>query len=201
MPYHSLESLSDYDPHYNGGYYGHEANKNQFSTFMLDPNVKMYWVAFFSLLAYWGLLWFLRHAFGDCHHQNEEESMPSIKSPAGRTGEESAPPINAPTGYGRWVQHPDTTNAHQRLGRASRVLGDLILMLLSVLILNTIGQGNSRIVMILTWIFFGFAVFWSIFEAAKESHLARFLFGMIFYGIMLAIGALAFIYGFHGYYD
>lgn len=49
--------------------------------------------------------------------------------------------------------------------------------------------------------YFGFAVFWSIFEAARESQIARLLFGMIFYGIILAIGSLSFVHGFRGVYD
>ncbi|KAI8077881.1 uncharacterized protein BX664DRAFT_369559 [Halteromyces radiatus] len=188
--------FGDYDPYYGGGgYYGRGDRASDFSLFMMDPNVKMYWVAFFSLLAYWGLVWFLRHVFGDGHYSSGVNT---------RTTEDGvAVPQNtdATGGYRGWIQRPGTSNAHNRLTRASQVLGDLILMLLSVLVLNTIGQSRTRIVMILTWVFFGFAVFWSIFEAAKESHVARFLFGMIFYGIVLAIGILSFTHGFHGFFD
>lgn len=48
--------------------------------------------------------------------------------------------------------------------------------------------------------YFGFAVFWSIFEAARESHIARFIYAAIFYGIALAIAGLAFRRGFDEFY-
>ncbi|KAI8332864.1 hypothetical protein BC941DRAFT_473902 [Chlamydoabsidia padenii] len=182
MSHQRASTFSDYDPYYGGGgYYGHGGQINDLSMFVMDHHVRMYWIAFFVLVAYWGFLWFLRHVFGD-GHQNARNAVPT---------EEEAPAPPQATNGGSTKQN--------RLTRASQVLGDLTLMLLSVLVLNTIGQGGTRIIMILTWVFFGFAVFWSIFEASKESHIARFIFGMLFYGIILAIGIISFQHGFHSY--
>ncbi|CAO3598665.1 unnamed protein product [Absidia cylindrospora] len=137
--------FNDHDPYYNGGgYYGHGERINDFSIFMMDHHVRMYWIAFFALLAYWGFLWFLRHVFGDGHQ---------ARSGATTAEEEvAAPPQNNTGGYSRWIRRPGTTSTHNRLTRASQVLGDLILMLLSVLVLNTVGQGSTRSIMILTWV-------------------------------------------------
>ncbi|ORX56734.1 hypothetical protein DM01DRAFT_1303010 [Hesseltinella vesiculosa] len=157
----------------------------------------MAWVAFFALFAYWGFVWFLRHLFGRGSHTytygypREDVSVPPVVA-----GSEAAAPAQpTPAGYRAWVQSP-----HNRLTRVSLLLGELVLLLLGALVLNTIGQGSTRIVMILCWVYFGFAVFWSIFEAAKESPIARFVFGLVCYAIVLAIGIMAFVNGFYTNY-
>lgn len=50
------------DPLNYGGGYGYSI-----SAFMANRYVRSYWIAFFALWVYWGLLWFLRHAFGNGH--------------------------------------------------------------------------------------------------------------------------------------
>ncbi|KAI7880521.1 hypothetical protein K492DRAFT_130010 [Lichtheimia hyalospora FSU 10163] len=157
-------------------------------------NVKLAWIAFFALWVYWGLIWFLRHAFGDEEQQEsttrQEGDAEATAAGAGATG----------AGIRGWLGRRRVRRAHSRLSRASDVLRDLVLMLLSVLLLNTLGRGSTRTVMILAWVFFAFAVIWSIFEAAYESRIARFIYGAIFYGIALSIAALAFKHGFHEFH-
>jgi hypothetical protein len=42
-----------------------------FGEFLLDKNVKSYWVALFSLCLYWGFFWFFRHLFGANESRDE----------------------------------------------------------------------------------------------------------------------------------
>ena len=53
------------DPFYYGGPNG------SIATFLMIHNVKLAWIAFFALWVYWGLIWFLRHAFGDGHQGSD----------------------------------------------------------------------------------------------------------------------------------
>ncbi|KAI8144257.1 hypothetical protein BJV82DRAFT_557183 [Fennellomyces sp. T-0311] len=189
----------DNDPYYNG------QNAGSLASFLMIRDVKYYWIAFFALWAYWGLLWFLRHVFGD-GHMAADYAPPADREAAvtGAEGDQAEqqqqPRAGVITRMRGWVRKPHVSRTHSRLSRASDVLRDLVLLLLSVLVLNTLGRGSTHTVMILAWVFFGFAVVWSIFEASYESHVARFIYGAIFYGIALAIGALAFKHGFHEFH-
>ncbi|KAJ2956327.1 hypothetical protein NQZ79_g7792 [Umbelopsis isabellina] len=167
---------------YNGAY-GYPYNLEDYTAPQRD--FKGAWTAFFALWLLWGLFWFLRHAFGDAH-QVDADAEANTKS--------------------RW--HVGTTHAvysnnpsilQSRLSRGSEVLGDLVVLLLAALAINTFAGGITHAVMILSWIFFGFAVFWAVFEAAVEHHIARFVFGLIFYGIAIAIAALGYRYGWQTY--
>ncbi|KAF7729316.1 hypothetical protein EC973_004572 [Apophysomyces ossiformis] len=187
-------------PGYIGGYPGNYGNiyddtyrmqDMDLNLFLMDRNVRLYWVAFLSLWVYWGLFWFLRHVFGDGHMEY------AARSEGTGTAAAEAPPT---TGLRAWIRRPSVARTHSRLNRASEILRDLVLMLLSVLILNTLARGGTRAVMILAWIFFGFAIFWSIFEASYEHHIARFVYAVIFYGIALAIAGISFRHGFHNIY-
>ncbi|KAH8549806.1 hypothetical protein BGW37DRAFT_558799 [Umbelopsis sp. PMI_123] len=162
----------------NGAYpsysaYGFLNNPNEY--FQLLRDFKLAWSAFFALWLLWGLFWFLRHAFGD-------GTQPAAEA----TDTEAAQ-------KGRW--HFGGSH-HHRINRSSEMLRDLVLLLLASLALNTFAGGISRAVMILSWIYFGFAIFWAVFEAAIEHHIARFIFAFVFYGIAIAIAALGYHYGF-----
>ncbi|KAL1926298.1 hypothetical protein VTP01DRAFT_5995 [Rhizomucor pusillus] len=194
--YNDASNLYYADPLNYGPAYGYSI-----SSFMANRYVRLSWAAFFALWVYWGLLWFLRHAFGDGHQgpgyptrQQQDESIEAAEGAAAHQ------PTATRGGWIGWMRRPRVAHTHSRLSRASDVLRDLVLMLLSVLIPNTVGRGSTRPVMILSWIYFGFAVFWSIFEAARESHIARFIYAAIFYGIALAIAGLAFRRGFDEFY-
>ncbi|KAI8071573.1 hypothetical protein BC940DRAFT_234230 [Gongronella butleri] len=200
-------SSDHHNPYYDDGYYGggRGGDRNtDLNYFLMSPYVKMAWIAFFALLAYWAFVWFVRHLFGRGYYAYpytttattayaREDPLPAAASTVPAAAGDQQPPQQ------QMPQPPQPQPI--RLTRVSTVLGELVLLLLGVLVLNTIGQGSTRIVMILTWVYFGFAVFFSIFEAAKESPMARFLFGLIFFGIAMAIGILSFVYGFHTSYD
>lgn len=105
MSYQRGSNSNEYDPYYGGGgYYGRGGQLNDLSSFVMDHHVRMYWVAFFVLVAYWGFLWFLRHVFGD-GHQNARNAVPT---------EEEAPaqPQANSGGYRRWIRRPGTSGAH-----------------------------------------------------------------------------------------
>ncbi|KAG2173715.1 hypothetical protein INT43_005135 [Umbelopsis isabellina] len=156
---------------YNGAY-GYPNNFEDYTAPQRD--FKGAWTAFFALWLLWGLFWFLRHAFGD-GHSVDADAEANTKS--------------------RW----QVGTPHSRLSRGSDVLRDLVVLLLAALAINTFAGGITHAVMILSWIFFGFAVFWAVFEAAVEHHIARFIFGFIFYGIAIAIAALGYRYGWQSY--
>ncbi|KAG0164469.1 hypothetical protein DFQ28_010280 [Apophysomyces sp. BC1034] len=136
-----MSDRSGYPGDYYGNYYGNPEDTN-FSLFVMDRNVKLYWVAFLTLWVYWGLFWFLRHVFGDGRTDYGARSE--------ATG--SAAEAAAPTGLRAWTRRPGVAQTQSRLSRASELLRDLVLMLLSVLILNTISRGGTRVVMILAWL-------------------------------------------------
>ncbi|KAI8144143.1 hypothetical protein BJV82DRAFT_608481 [Fennellomyces sp. T-0311] len=167
-------------------YAGVGGANDSLDAFMSDRNVKLSWIAFFALWVFWGYFWFVRHVFGD-GHQDVDYS-----------GRDEAVEVNpvANTAPRPWIRHPIAVSTHNRLTRATNVLHDLVLMLFSVLALNTFARGATRPVMIISWIFFAFAVFWTIFEASYEHHMARLFYGIIFYSLAIAIGALAFRDGF-----
>ncbi|CDH53205.1 predicted protein [Lichtheimia corymbifera JMRC:FSU:9682] len=112
------------------------AETTSLASFMADRDVKLSWIAFFALWIFWCLLWFLRHVFGDGHQGADY---------AGR--EEGDAVANRP-----WIRHPLAIATHSRLSRATDVLRDLVLMLFSMLALNTLARGVQRQVMILCWV-------------------------------------------------
>ncbi|CAO3667539.1 unnamed protein product [Umbelopsis ramanniana] len=154
------------------GAFGYPNDPNEYIEPLRD--FKSAWTAFFALWLLWGLFWFLRHAFGDGTQPAEEAADTEAAQ------------------KGRW----HFGNSHHRINRSSEMLRDLVLLLLAALALNTFAGGISRAVMILSWIYFGFAVFWAVFEAAVEHHIARFIFAFVFYGIAIAIAALGYHNGF-----
>jgi hypothetical protein len=83
-----------------------------------------------------------------------------------------------------------------RLDNAHRVLFENTLLLFSVLALNTFATGSTRAVMILSWIFFAFTVVHAFTEVAVDHRFIRLAFSLVFYGVTLAIGGLAFAQGF-----
>ncbi|KAL7311345.1 hypothetical protein PS15m_009119 [Mucor circinelloides] len=174
------------------------------SNFVTDPYVRSSWIAFFTLWVLWGLAYFLRHAFG-YDHVNQTTAATTTK-----TGTTTAVPAHQDpeTAVGGGVEGDATgtrkpkwngfhTSMTDRLRRAHEVLFENTLLLLSVLTLNTFGSGSTRAVMILAWIFFAFTVIHAFTEVGIYHHFIRMFFNIVFYGITLAIGGLAFHYGWH----
>lgn len=83
-----------------------------------------------------------------------------------------------------------------RLANAHRVLFENTLLLLSVLVLNTFATGSTRAVMILTWFFLRSPSFMHSPKSGVEHRFIRLGFNLVFFGVTLAIGGLAFAQGF-----
>ncbi|KAI8145659.1 hypothetical protein BJV82DRAFT_601768 [Fennellomyces sp. T-0311] len=146
-------------------------------TFVLDNNVRLTWIAFFTLWVLWGFVYFLRHVFGE---DSNEKPAPAEQDPETAAKKAKWQPQGA---FG------------SRLANAHRVLQENTLLLLSVLVLNTFGTGSTRAVMILSWIFFALTAVVSITEIGYGHRFIRFVYSAAFYGITLAIGGLAFARG------
>ncbi|KAI8338493.1 hypothetical protein BC941DRAFT_373894 [Chlamydoabsidia padenii] len=141
--------------------------------FITDYYVKRTWIGFFTLWVLWGLVYMIRFAVGENNKSSPQD-----------------PETGATTSEKKPYSH------HSRLANAHRVLFENTLLLLSVLVLNTFATGSTRAVMILTWIFFAFTVIYAFTEVGVEHHLLRLGFNLVFYGVTLAIGGLAFAHGF-----
>ncbi|CEP14147.1 hypothetical protein [Parasitella parasitica] len=151
-----------------------------FGEFLVNKFVKGYWTALFILCMYWGFFLFAQHIFGDgntYHNANLRHSR-----------EGAVHSLDA--------ARYDNVHSWARLHRTANMIRDLVLLLLSVLIINTLARGGTRSVMILTWIYLGAAIFWSIFEMLYEHHIARLAYSTVFYGIAITIGGIAFKNGF-----
>ncbi|KAG2192406.1 hypothetical protein INT46_007885 [Mucor plumbeus] len=178
--------------------------QSSISTFVTDPYVRSSWIAFFTLWVLWGLVYFLRHAFGNDYANHTTTTT--------KTGTAAAPAVQDPeTTVGGGVPGDATattatkqprwrgadTSLRDRLRRTHEVLLENTLLLLSVLTLNTFGSGSTRAVMILAWIFFAFTVINAFTEVGIHHHFIRLVFNIVFYGVTLAIGGLAFSQGWH----
>lgn len=173
--------------------------QSNISAFVTDPYVRSSWIAFFTLWVLWGLAYFLRHAFGNDHVNQTATTtkpgtaaVPTQQDPETAIGggvEGDATTTNKP----KWKGFH--TSLTDRLRRTHEVLFENTLLLLSVLTLNTFGSGSTRAVMILAWIFFAFTVVNAFTEIGVSHHFIRLIFNIVFYGVTLAIGGLAFSQG------
>ncbi|KAI8381217.1 uncharacterized protein BYT42DRAFT_565711 [Radiomyces spectabilis] len=146
------------------------------NSFVRESHVRLTWIAFFTLWVLWGLVYFLRHALSCCKDK----------------GTAAAEDAEAGESKAKESKHHKIGD---RLANAHRVLFENTLLLLSVLVLNTLGAGSTRAVLILTWIYFGFTVIHAFTEIGVDHHFVRLFFNLVFYGITLAIGGLAFSHG------
>jgi hypothetical protein len=106
-------AFTDSDPRYSGsGYYGHNVKVGGFSKFMTNVDVKMYWISFFSLLAYWGLLWFLRHAFANGHsHTADDDTLKRSNRRGGERHKNDTQPSNS-DGFRSWTHLRGTNSVY-----------------------------------------------------------------------------------------
>ncbi|KAI9343343.1 hypothetical protein BD770DRAFT_447374 [Pilaira anomala] len=142
-----------------------------------NGNIRSSWIAFFTLWVLWGLSYFLRHITDynkDIHRDNNH-----------------TPEMEEGTGGKKGWKNMNNSLA-DRLRRSHEVLFENTLLLLSVLTLNTLAGGVTRAVVILCWIFFAFTLIHALTEVGYHNNFIRMVFNLIFYGITLAIGALAF---------
>ncbi|ORY94567.1 hypothetical protein BCR43DRAFT_476343 [Syncephalastrum racemosum] len=145
-------------------------------SFLEDNNVRLTWIAFFTLWVLWGLVYFVRHVWAD---NATEKPAPASQDPEAA----SKPRWKPQGGFGG------------RIANAHRVLFENALLLLGVLVLNTFGGGSTRAVMILTWIYFALTVVVAFSEIGYDHRFVRFIYSAAFFGITLAIGGLAFRQG------
>lgn len=191
--------------------------------YLSDWHVRVTWIAFMTLWVFWGLAWFIRFAFGGDTHSvpalNIQSSQVAADNAAvhhtnavdpGAIDPETGAPVGTTTAAGT-----TTTNVHHnkkfapmtapawsvnifnRLNRAHDMLRDLVLILLSVLTLNTFARASTRAVMIIAWIFVAFAAVYFAIEASYEHRYIRLLFSLIFYGLGLTVVGLAYAQGFY----
>jgi len=157
-----------------------------------DVHVFRYWTAFAVLLILWGLVWFVRHILPVGDNVNtvaqdtsavEGANVPHRKFWGGSTG--------GVTGTSGGAVVP----RHNRLDRANEMLRDLTLLLLGALTWNTFARAGTRSVEILAWIYVAISIFWLVFEVAMEHRLGRFVFGIVTFGIALAIIGIGWSFG------
>ncbi|KAI7852791.1 hypothetical protein BDC45DRAFT_537003 [Circinella umbellata] len=146
------------------------------TSFVNESNVRLTWIAFFTQWTLWGLVYFIRHVFG------EDNSKPAPAEPDAEASAQKA----------KWKPEGALGS---RLVNAHRVLMENTLLLLSVLVLNTFGTGSTRAVMILTWIYFALTAIVALTEMGYGHRFIRFLYSAAFFGITLAIGGLSFARG------
>lgn len=154
-----------------------------FQIYITEWPVRLTWIAFSTLWVFWGLSWCIRFTFGGDRH--------SLKIQSSRVAVDNDPTVQVHT------LPPWTVNLFNRLNRAHEMIWDLVLLLLSVLILNTFARGSTRAVMIIAWIIVAFAAVHFCIEVAFVHRYLRLIFAIIFYGLGLAVVGLAFKQGFH----
>ncbi|KAI8375159.1 hypothetical protein BD560DRAFT_392881 [Blakeslea trispora] len=175
--------------------------------FLTDWHVRVTWIAFMTLWVFWGLTWFVRNAFGgdasthahnvQTHQIGHDPAMTTTDPETGVATNNGAVGTTATTNKGIMPAPAWSVKVFNRLNRAHDMLRDLMLMLLSVLTLNTFARASTRAVMILAWIFVAFAFVYFAAEAAFEHRYLRLMYAITFYSIGLAIVGLAYKQGFY----
>ncbi|KAI9484731.1 hypothetical protein BDB00DRAFT_885175 [Zychaea mexicana] len=154
------------------------------SSFIGDSYVRSTWIAFFTLWVLWGLAYIFRHAF-----LRDDEVAPTATDPAAAGTAANADPEAANKSSGFLFKARSGFN--RRFRNFYSVLRDSLLMLLSVVALNTLGVGSTRAVLILAWIFVIFTILYAIADFIFEHRFIRIGFSTILYAIGLAIGGSA----------
>ncbi|RUP51181.1 hypothetical protein BC936DRAFT_149502 [Jimgerdemannia flammicorona] len=168
-----------------GGYYDPLL---EFGPFFASTAVRGTWVAFFVFWILWALVQIARNIFAQSVTRQAAGSEMHE-----RTGEtaRTVPRDEVPGGTKMF----DEYSMSCRLDRVQGVLRDLLLSLLAALTINTFGRGGTSSVEVLTWIFLGVAIVWTIFELGFDNRIIRVIFSSILYGINLVIFILAFAAG------
>ncbi|KAI9022815.1 hypothetical protein CLU79DRAFT_750902 [Phycomyces nitens] len=161
--------------------------KNGFTvdSFTQQGAVRTAWIAYFTLFVFWGLLYCIRHLATAASNNGpgpEHDIEGRQATEEGHSNEKTR----------AWKPKE---GFHNPLMRAHRVAFENMLLLLTVLVLDTFGSGSGRAVMIISWIYVGFTVLISLTELVVDNRYYRFLYSIMFYGLTLAIGGLAFKQG------
>ncbi|CAO3688202.1 unnamed protein product [Rhizopus stolonifer] len=125
------------------------------ATFLADWHVRVGWVAFTTLWVFWGLTWFVRNAFGGdgSHAIQSKDQFASDPNAPSSVNPETGGTVNGTNVHEKkFLAAPSwSVSVFNRLNRSHDMLRDLVLMLLSVLSINTFARGSTRAVMILAW--------------------------------------------------
>ena len=162
--------------------------------FIGDGYIRSSWSAFLTLWVLWGFVYVFRHAFGDPYTAVPNVNATGAAAPA-TADEEAAAAKSGRFGFLNRFGGNAPGGIASRMWSAHRLLRDNILMLLSVLVINTYSRGSTRGVFILSWIFFAFTVFFVIVELVVGHRLIRLGYSIIFFALALAIVGLAFQIG------
>ncbi|KAI7896572.1 uncharacterized protein EV154DRAFT_598192 [Mucor mucedo] len=167
------------------------------STFLTDWHTRVTWIGFLTLWVFWGASWVIRNAFGGDSSTTIQSNAQISSNYNGQGDPEVGNTTNQ--GHKQLLAAPAwSVNVFNRLNRAHDMLRDLVLMLLSVLTLNTFARASLRGVMIVTWLYVAFAVVYFVVEASYEHRYLRLLYTLTFYTLGLAIAGLAYKNGFYG---
>ncbi|KAI8071759.1 hypothetical protein BC940DRAFT_316961 [Gongronella butleri] len=184
--------------------------------FLYDWHVRVTWIALSTLFVLWGLCWVIRHVLNanDSEYFDSVQKHPDANAVAAEAGNATAT-VNAAgvdpaaTAAGTtaepsnavitrklqntppWLQQTMT-----RMDRCHDLMRDLLLMLLTVLVINTFARGSTSAAMIIAWIFVIFAIIFMLVETVFKNAIVRLTYTLIFYALSLAILGLAWFYGF-----
>ncbi|ORX58828.1 hypothetical protein DM01DRAFT_1400230 [Hesseltinella vesiculosa] len=144
--------------------------------FLYDWYVKVSWIALSTLFVLWGLCWVCRHILNanDSMYVGHHEPPQNTNAVAAEMGQVGA----------------------ARMDRSHDLIRDLLLMLLTVLTINTFARGSTRAVMVISWLFVAFAVIFVCVETVFKNGFVRLFYTLIFYALALAVIGLAWRYGF-----
>ncbi|KAI8094872.1 uncharacterized protein B0P05DRAFT_523757 [Gilbertella persicaria] len=147
--------------------------------FVQDWHVRVTYVALLTLWVFWGLVWVARNFLvGDLSSTTPEAATTDAEA--------SHKKFNMANG-----------SFAVRVDRAHQLVKDALFSLLCLLVINSFARASTRAVMILAWFFVAFAVFWFVVELVVDNRYVRLLYSIVFYGLGLAIGGLAYKQGFY----
>ncbi|KAI7854530.1 hypothetical protein BDC45DRAFT_508579 [Circinella umbellata] len=170
--------------------YGGNSGGGYVGSFIANSWVRSTWIAFFTLWVLWGLSYVFRHAF-----LRDDTIANSATDPAmGAADPEAAGKTNV------LQRTMGKSGFNRRFRNFHSIMRDSVLMLLSVLVLNTFGVGSTRAALILSWIFVIFAILYAISDFVYENRYIRIIFSIILYACALAIGGNAMARGWTGFY-
>ncbi|KAI8888008.1 hypothetical protein K501DRAFT_174207 [Backusella circina FSU 941] len=162
--------------------------------FLSDWHVRTTWIAFITLWIIWGFAWFVRNAFGG----DGEVIQSTAQISHDETNYTVDPQTGATTHNKVHLAAPSwSLNVFNRLNRAHDLLRDLVLMLLSILVLNTFGRASTRAAMVIAWFFTALGIATCIIEAGYTHRYLRLLYTAAFFGLALAIVGITYVQGFY----
>ncbi|KAI8146344.1 hypothetical protein BJV82DRAFT_485082, partial [Fennellomyces sp. T-0311] len=145
---------------------------NSVSSFVGDSYVRSTWIAFFTLWVFWGLSYIFRHVFVRDAEAVNVTADPAAPAVPGQDPETAHTKTN-------FFLSKAQTNFGRRFNNFERALRHSLFMLLCVVVLNTLGVGSTRAVLILAWIFVVFAILYAIADFIFEHRFIRTGFSII----------------------